>query len=414
MVLNIFILPVLTLGQQITVAKDNSGDYTTVQAAFDAIPNNNTEDITLFVKNEVYDEKIVLSSSKNNVTLNGENRDSTILTYNDYSGKVVNGITVGTSTSYSVAIDASDFIAKNITFRNTSQAAQAVALRVTGDRGTFVNCNILGYQDTYYTCGHGRIYNYNCLTEGTTDFIFGRSITVFENCDINSKKNSTITAANTDVNYQFGYTFINCKLTADAGVNRVELGRPWGDYARTVYINCEEGSHIDPLGWSDWDGRSKTCFYAEYKCSGTGYKPDQRVTWSYQLTDEEAKVYTLENIFSKNSVSPAYKDNWLPPTEYLTEVNEQYFHLSDFTLKQNYPNPFNPATIINFSIPKASNVLLEVFDVLGRKVATLFDENKKAGNYCVEFNASNLSSGIYFYRFKTSGKIITKKMLLLK
>ncbi len=376
-VLNFFILPVLTLGQQFTVAKDSSGDYTTVQAAFNAIPNNNTENITVFVKNGVYDEKILLSSSKNHVTLIGENRDSTILTYNDYSGKVVNGVIVGTSTSYSVAIDASDFIAKDITFRNTSQAAQAVALRVTGDRVTFANCNILGYQDTYYTWGHGRIYNYNCRIEGTTDFIFGRSIDVFENCDIHSKKNSTITAANTDVNYQFGYTFFNCKLIADTGINRVELGRPWRDYARTVYINCKEGAHIALLGWSDWNGRSKTCFYAEYKCSGTGYKLDQRFTWSHQLTDEEAKDYTLENIFSKNSVSPAYKDNWLPPKEYLTDVNEQYFHPADFTLKQNYPNPFNPTTRIKFSIPKAPNVLLEVFDVLGRKVATLIDENKK-------------------------------------
>ncbi len=81
---------------------------------------------------------------------------------------------------------------------------------------------------------------------------------------------------------------------------------------------------------------------------------------------------------------------------------------------QNYPNPFNPATRIEFSIPKETNVLLEVFDVLVRKVATLLDENKNVKNYNVEFIPPNLISGIYFYRLYASGKILTNKMLLIK
>ena len=87
---------------------------------------------------------------------------------------------------------------------------------------------------------------------------------------------------------------------------------------------------------------------------------------------------------------------------------------SKFELKQNYPNPFNPNTSINFTVPDKGNVLLEVYDVTGRKTATLINEVKQAGNYNIEFNASGYSSGIYFYTLKTEGFIGTRKMILVK
>jgi len=85
-----------------------------------------------------------------------------------------------------------------------------------------------------------------------------------------------------------------------------------------------------------------------------------------------------------------------------------------FQLSQNYPNPFNPVTNINFSIPKSGSVKLEVYDILGKVVATLVNENVKAGNYKVDFDASNLSSGVYFYRINTDGFSDIKKMMLVK
>jgi pectin methylesterase-like acyl-CoA thioesterase len=299
----------------ITVAQNGSGDYTTVQAAFDAVPANYTGPITIFVKNGLYKEKLLLKQNQINVTLIGEDRDNTVLTYDDYSGRVLeNGAVLGTSTSHSVAIDASDFTAQNITFQNTSQAAQAVAIRVNGDRIVFNNCNMLGYQDTYYTYGSGRIYNKDCYIEGTVDFIFGRSIAVFDNCIINSKRNSPVTAASTEENYKFGYVFFDCTFIADPGINSVQLGRPWRPYARTVIIHSDLGAHIVPAGWLEWSGNENhlTAYYAEYDCYGPGYVPESRVWWSHQLTDEEAAAYTIENIFSKNSAAPAYSTDWLP------------------------------------------------------------------------------------------------------
>ncbi|HAP36230.1 MAG TPA: hypothetical protein DCQ28_09915, partial [Bacteroidetes bacterium] len=180
------------------VAK-NGGDYTTVQAAFDAVPDNYTGKYFIFVKKGIYKEKLLLSQNKVNVILIGEDRDSTILTYDDYAGK-----SGGTSTSQSVAIDADDFIAMNITFQNTVKNdgsfadQQAVALRVNGDRQAYYNCNLLGYQDTYYTWGGrgtGRTYHKNCKIEGSVDFIFGRNIVLFDSCEIRvNRNNGTLTA----------------------------------------------------------------------------------------------------------------------------------------------------------------------------------------------------------------------------
>ncbi len=85
-----------------------------------------------------------------------------------------------------------------------------------------------------------------------------------------------------------------------------------------------------------------------------------------------------------------------------------------FSLKQNYPNPFNPTTTIEFSVPKAMNVVLNVFDITGRKVATLVNGRVTAGTHRVEFNATNLAAGIYFYSLKAGNRIITRKMVLIK
>jgi len=85
-----------------------------------------------------------------------------------------------------------------------------------------------------------------------------------------------------------------------------------------------------------------------------------------------------------------------------------------FMLRQNYPNPFNPSTTFAFSIPKKSFVSLKVYDVIGREVATVVSEQLNEGNYTQQWNASGLSSGVYFYRIQAGNFVETKKLILLK
>ena len=106
--------------------------------------------------------------------------------------------------------------------------------------------------------------------EGTTDFIFGPSIAYFENCHLHSKKNSYVTAASTLPGQKYGYVFKNCKLTAAPGIDKCYLGRPWGAYAKTVFIGCELGPHIVADGWHDWEkeGKPNTMQYAVHRPLG--------------------------------------------------------------------------------------------------------------------------------------------------
>ncbi len=85
-----------------------------------------------------------------------------------------------------------------------------------------------------------------------------------------------------------------------------------------------------------------------------------------------------------------------------------------FDLKQNYPNPFNPSTVIRYSVPEASNVRIDVFNILGQRVATLINREHRAGNFDVTFDAANLSSGMYFYRLEAANTVLTQKMMLIK
>ncbi len=406
------------------VAQDGSGDYATLQAAFDAIPQNYTGTYTVYLKNGIYKEKVLLDSNRVNVVLVGENRDSTIITYDDYSGRVVNGVTLGTSTSYSVSIDVSDFTAQNITFQNTSQAAQAVALETNGDRQSYYNCKIVGFQDTYYSRGaHGtdRIYMKNCYLEGSVDFIFGRDIVVFDSCEIHENRNSgTLTAGSTDASSLFGYVFLDCKITADLigfdgnPVVHFYLGRPWQAAPRTVFINCYEPANLDSTGWLEWNVTPG--LYAEYNCYGPGYKPTYRTSaLSNQLTSIEASQYTIQNIFSRNS-NPGFSTDWIPNELFITavEINQQNQIPTNYSLLQNYPNPFNPTTKIQYALPLAGHVRLTVYNILGQVIIKLVDETQKAGNHEINFNADKLSSGIYFYRLEANNFQLTKKMALIK
>lgn len=301
-------------GFHMVVAYDGSGDYKTVQEAINAVPDFRSKETRIFIKNGTYKEKLILPASKNNVTFIGEDAKSTVLTFDDYAQKLNKfGEEIGTTGSSSFFIFGNDFTAKNITFENSAgPVGQAVAVRVNGDRIIFENCRFLGNQDTLYPNGKdSRQYYKNCYIEGTTDFIFGWSTAVFENCEIFSKEGGHyITAASTEKESPFGFVFINCKLTGDAPARDVYLGRPWRDYAQTVFINTKMGDHIKKEGWHNWSKPTaeKTAFYAEHNSSGPGAAPKERVKWSKQLSVKEAQKYTAENILKG-------EDNWNPKEE---------------------------------------------------------------------------------------------------
>lgn len=285
---------------EMTVAKDWSGDYRSIQAAVDASKSFPYERITIHIKNGVYNEKVKVHAWNPKLTFVGESKEKTIITYDDHFEKMNRGRN-STFFTYTLLVQGNDFQAKNLTVQNTAgPVGQAVALHVEADRAVFENCRFLGNQDTIYLAGEGfRQYFKNSYIEGTTDFIFGQATAVFENSTIHSTSNSYVTAASTPKNQPFGFVFLDCKLTADSDVTEVYLGRPWRKYAQTVFINSWLGSHIIPTGWDNWGEaeNEQTALYAEHDNQGPGYKPDERVEWAQQLSNEEAQKYSLENIF---------------------------------------------------------------------------------------------------------------------
>ena len=300
----------------IVVAQDGRGDFFTVQEAIDAVPDFSHDQVTtIYVKEGTYKERIIIPAGKQRIVIRGAGMDKTILTYDNYARKMWpdGRFEVGTSGSASLYVHADHVTFEDLTIENSAGegevVGQAVALFTDGDCLFFHRCRLTANQDTIYTFGVRstdgglkRSYYLDCLSEGTTDFIFGPSIAYFENCTILSKKDSYITAASTPQGEKYGYVFKNCRLEAAPGVTKVFLGRPWRPYARTVYIGCEMGAHIRPEGWHDWNKPEahKTAFYAEYGSTGPGADSSNRVKWSKQLTARQATEYTFEKVMGRD------------------------------------------------------------------------------------------------------------------
>ncbi len=298
----------------IVVSPDGHGDYMTVQEAVNAIPDYSHEQITtVFIRKGVYKEEVTIPHSKFRVHFKGEDPETTLITFDKYARKFWPGrnFDMGTSGSATIYIHASYVTFENLAFENSAgegkEIGQAVAVFTDGDFLFFKNCRFLGNQDTLYTYGRygknggiKRNYFLDCYIEGTTDFIFGTSIAYFENCTIHSKKDSYVTAASTLEGQKYGYVFKNCKLTAAPGVTKCYLGRPWGAFAKTVFIGCELGGHIVPEGWHDWEKEGKpntrkNSFYAEYGSTGPGAR-GPRADWAHKLSAKDLPDYSFEKV----------------------------------------------------------------------------------------------------------------------
>ena len=298
----------------IIVDMNGSGDFTTLQAAINSVPDNSGEKTLVFVKQGVYKEKIVLSSTKTNLSIIGEDPETVIFSWDDYQGR--NGISG--ADSYTLLAESPGLYMENITIENTAgKVGQAVAIRTTGDTMAFKNCRFIGFQDTYYAHKR-RQYNHKCYVEGGTDFIYGDATAVFDSCTINCVKGGQYITAPADSKFVtqlstgkfiHGLLFRNSEITADNDVeaNSYYLGRPWQPDASSVYYDCILGPHIKPEGWSTWgNDNHESSVFAEHESrnpDGSLVDISQRVPWSYQLNNElDTLLYALNFFLRKDWV----------------------------------------------------------------------------------------------------------------
>ncbi len=313
LILAALLLQTATAQYNKTVAKDGSGDYSTLQAAIDAAPTTATAAApwVIYIKNGKYREKINIPSTKPFIQIIGESVANVFVYYDDPA------TILGTQNSASFTINASDFTAINITFANSfGDGSQAVAVLVNADRAAFKNCRLMANQDTLYVKGSGvpRSYYKNCYIDGNIDFIFGSSVAVFDSCIVYAKTRTTsggsyMTAANTPLGQTYGFVFRNCVVPANTGGTSYVLGRPWPSPSealtnqKTVYLNCTLPYTVNPAGWSTWDANTITAniTYAEFQSKnsdGTPVDISQRVAWSKQFTATDTVGYNLPTILS--------------------------------------------------------------------------------------------------------------------
>lgn len=295
-------------------ANDESADYRTIQEAVDAVPVHNTGEVIVHIKPGIYKERVSISADKPHITFVGERAEDTIITFDEYAGKLMeNGDITGTFRTGTVSVYANHFTAKNITFENSYDgtkpgARQALALYASGEHMIFEECRFYGAQDTLYA-KDGTQYYHKCYIEGDVDFIFGGARAVFEDCEIYAKnpnpedvdRRAYITAPSTPISQKYGFLIIDCRLTGNFADNSVYLGRPWHPGAdphaigSCLFTKCEMSSQIREDGWKEHMGGflSKNARLYEYDNYGPGVKEHEgrRV-----LTKEQAENYSKKKV----------------------------------------------------------------------------------------------------------------------
>lgn len=260
----------------------------------------------------VYHERVIITQNHPNITLIGMGKSpADVVITNSLNAKQAGG----TFFTETVEINGAGFEADNITFENAAgNTGQAVAVADRADRSIFKHCRFLGHQDTLFA-DYGRQYYVDSYIEGGVDFIFGNAAAVFNHDEIHSNGPGYLTAqSRTSPQQTTGYVFLNSKVTSgippDAPRRTISLGRPWRPYARVVYIHTGLPAEVIPQGWSAWGRRDKAplAYYAEYHDYGPGANPAARVSWSHQLTKQQAAQY-MPRVFL------AGKDHWNPAAE---------------------------------------------------------------------------------------------------
>ncbi|XP_015951179.2 pectinesterase [Arachis duranensis] len=273
----------------VVVAKDGSGNFTTIGEAVAMAPNSSTTRFVIYIKSGAYLENVEVIRKKSNLMFIGDGIGRTIV---KASRNVVDGWT--TFQSATVAVVGEGFIAKGITFENSAgpDKHQAVALRSGADFSAFYKCSFVGYQDTLYVHSMRQFYR-DCDIYGTVDFIFGNAAVLFQNCNLyarkpnENQKNLFTAQGREDPNQNTGISILNCKIAAASDLIPVKssfksyLGRPWKLYSRTVYLRSYMEDLIDPKGWLEWNETFAldTLYYGEYMNKGPGSNTSGRVNW---------------------------------------------------------------------------------------------------------------------------------------
>jgi pectinesterase len=331
------------------VSQDGSGDFTKIQDAIDAAPENRKIPWLILVKNGLYREQIVVSDSKPFIHLIGQDKTKTIIHHNlNVGGKPEEGIEPEKSIYWVhsvhnpasevyrmegavLNIKAPDFYSENISYINDwgveSQAGpQALALKISANRNAFKNCIFRSFQDTWMTSSRDedRLYVKDCFIEGAVDYFYGGGDALVENSTFYNVRGGSVIVAPCQTKAAYGYVFRNCIVDGNEasakGRHLVKLGRPWHNAPKTVYIHTTMRIPIANEGWTnmgtipalfaEYDSRDAegnlldlSQRKTEYECGG---KEGRKGSCPATITKEEADKMVYENIILRND------DNWNP------------------------------------------------------------------------------------------------------
>lgn len=288
---------VASANADVIVAADGSGRYTSLQEAISAAPMRTdpaTPRWVIFVKTGIYRERIYVQRERGNIHVLGEDQEKTVLVYNlNANLPGPDGKNIGTFRTPTLQIDGDGMIWENLTIANDAgPVGQALALRADGDKLEFRHCRFLGWQDTILV-NRGRHYFADCYIEGHVDFIFGAATAYFNRCHIHVLKDGYITAASTPKDQSHGFVFADCTITGADGV-KTYLGRPWRDFAKTLFLRTGMSANVRPEGWHNWNKPQAelTTFCAEFGSTGPGASPATRVAWARPITADQAAALT--------------------------------------------------------------------------------------------------------------------------
>ncbi|KAK4773796.1 hypothetical protein SAY87_028815 [Trapa incisa] len=277
-------------------------NFTTVQAAIDAVGNSSQKRTIIWINSGIYYEKVVIPRTKPNITFQGQGYVSTAIVWNDTANS-----SHGTFYSGSVQVFSNNFVARNISFMNVApipgpgaNGGQAVAIRIAGDQAAFFGCGFFGAQDTLHD-DRGRHYFKDCYIQGSIDFIFGHARSLYENCQLISMANpvapgqklinGAVTAhGRLSKDENTGFSFVNSSI---GGTGRIWLGRAWRPFSRVVFALTSMTDIIAPEGWNDLNDpeRDSNIFYGEYNCTGAGSNMTLRVPYVQRLNDTQAAPF---------------------------------------------------------------------------------------------------------------------------
>lgn len=279
----------------IVVDAEGNGDFKTVQAAIDEIPDGNSQWIIIHVRKGVYREKVRIPHSKPYIYMRGEGRAKTTIVWDQSS--------LDDYESATFKVEAPHFIALGITFKNTAPTlvshtldTKSVAAFVGADKVAFYECGFFSNHNTLYDF-RGRHYYDNCYIHGSVDFIYGHGQALFNECEVFVLKNGrveiggSITAHHrNDTNEESGFVFLKGSVY---GIGEVYLGRPMGEHSRVLFAHTYLSRTVIPHGWSNWSysGSTDNVYHAEYRCHGPGSDSKTRAPWAKQLRDEEAAPF---------------------------------------------------------------------------------------------------------------------------